>query len=273
VPVLIKIYNMWQALITGITMGLYLAISVGPILFTVINNSLNNGIRGGFSFVAGIWFSDILFVLISNIFTVFTTHFLDVYIREIGYGGGFLLLALGIYYTIFKKVLIAPVESELENRISNAEMAKLFLKGFLINTLNPILFVEWLTAATVFARNYTVNYRVLIFAVCLAVNIFSDVLKVLLAGKLKPKLTFHNLNSINRITGGVLIICGGFILYQTLYHADKWKKKEDAVAIQHPMLKKCLATVLWNNRGSKKLIVLDPCCSYISGIGYIKPNF
>ena len=229
---------MWEALITGTIMGLYLAISVGPILFTVINTSLHKGTRGGFSFVAGIWFSDILFVLVSNIFTVFTAHFLDVYIKEIGFGGGFLLLALGIYYTIFKRALIARANNEIEDGLSRGEIAKLFAKGFLINTLNPILFVEWLTAATVFAKTYSVNYRVLIFAVCLGVNILSDILKVLLAGKLKSKLTFHNLNIINRITGAVLIVCGCFILYQTYYHADKWKKREEAVANHIPCQKK-----------------------------------
>ncbi len=226
---------MWQALITGTIMGLYLAISVGPILFTTVNTSLHKGIRGGFSFVAGIWFSDILFVLFSNVFTVFTAHFLDVYIKEIGYGGGLLLLALGIYYTIFKRALLARSGDESDNGISHGEIARLFAKGFLINTLNPILFVEWLTAATVFAKTYSVSYRVLIFAVCLGINIFSDILKVLLAGKLKSKLTFHNLNILNRITGVVLIICGCFILYQTYYHADKWKKKEEAIIVYNPM--------------------------------------
>ena len=264
---------MWQALLTGITMGLYLAISVGPILFTVINNSLNKGILGGFSFVAGIWFSDILFVLISNVFTVFTSHFLDVYIKEIGYGGGFLLMALGVYYTIFKKAATAPLENELENGISNGEIVKLFAKGFLINTLNPILFVEWLTAATVFAKTYAVNYRVFIFTICLAVNIFSDVLKVLLAGKLKPKLTFRNLNIINRITGGVLIICGGFILYQSFFHADKWKKKEEAVVIRYLILNKMFATVPMNKPVSKKLKISEPCCSQVSAIDCAKTSF
>ena len=57
---------MFQAFITGITMGLYLAVSVGPILFTVIKQSLENGSRGGFSFVAGIWLSDFFFVVLSN---------------------------------------------------------------------------------------------------------------------------------------------------------------------------------------------------------------
>jgi threonine/homoserine/homoserine lactone efflux protein len=216
---------MWQALITGITMGLYLAISVGPILFTVIRQSLENGTRGGFSFVAGIWFSDILFVVLSNVFSVFTAHFADTYIKQIGYGGGLLLLALGIYYAFFKRTVLPSLEAGLYGSIRRRQMVKLFITGFSINTLNPILFFEWLTAATVFANTNTVNERLLIFSVCLLVNIGSDVLKVMLAGKIRPRLTVKNLGVINRITGAVLIICGGFILYQTFYHADKWGKK------------------------------------------------
>lgn len=233
---------MLQALITGVTMGLYLAISVGPVLFTIINQSLNDGIRGGFSFVAGIWLSDILFVLISNVFTGFTAHFLDIFIKEIGYGGGLLLLGLGCYYTFFKRAVLVPVAIAIKIGISQSKIARLFAKGFLINTLNPILFIEWLTAATVFAKTYTVNYRILIFSVCLFVNILSDTLKVLLAGKLQPKLTVHNLNNINRITGGILIFCGGFILYQTFYHSDKWKKKEQSVSEYRFMIKATFST-------------------------------
>jgi len=215
---------MWNALITGTTMGLYLAISVGPILFTVIKQSLNNGIRGGFSFVAGIWLSDILFVVISNVFTVFTAHFANVYIRQIGYGGGLLLLALGVYYGFFKRAAIPP-ENGGQNGIGHMEIAKLFATGFLINTFNPILFFEWLTAATVFAATYSLNQRVLIFSICLLINIFADTLKVLLAGKIKPRLTVSNLHIINRTTGLILIACGGFLIYQTFYHAAEWRKK------------------------------------------------
>ena len=132
-------------------MGLYLAISVGPILFTVINQSLNDGTRGGFSFVAGLWLSDILFVLLSNVFTGFTAHFLEVYIKEIGYGGGLLLFGLGCYYAFFKRAVVVPSAVAIKIGISHSKIATLFAKGFIINTVNPILFIEWLTAATVFA--------------------------------------------------------------------------------------------------------------------------
>jgi len=216
---------MWQALITGIIMGLYLAISVGPILFTVIRQSLENGIRGGFSFVAGIWLSDILFVVLSNTFTVFTAQFADTYIKQIGYGGGLLLLALGGYYAFFKPALLTPLEAGMQNSIRRRDMATLFIAGFFINTLNPILFFEWLTAATVFANTYTVNERLLIFLVCLLVNMGSDVLKVMLAAKIRPRLTVGNLQVIDRLTGAVLITCGSYILYQTFYYADQWGEK------------------------------------------------
>lgn len=226
---------MWQALITGITMGLYLAISVGPLLFTVIKQSLETGIRGGFTFVAGIWLSDILFVVLSNTFSVFTAHFADTYIKQIGYGGGLLLLLLGGYYAFFKPAVL-PQVAGINSSIRRRHMAKLFIAGFSINTLNPILFFEWLTAATVFASTYTVTERLLIFTVCLLVNIGSDVLKVLLAGKIRPRLTVRNLQVLNRLTGAVLIVCGCFILYQTFYHASKWGKQVAAVYTTHKLV-------------------------------------
>ena len=214
---------MVKALLTGITMGLYLAISVGPILFTVIKHRLNSGIKGGFSFVAGIWLSDLLFVLLSNVFTVFTTNFADAYIRQIGYGGGLLLIGLGTYYMFFKNAAIVPIDEHGSASISNIAMAKLFGAGFLINTLNPILFFEWLTAATVFAKTYSVSNRIVLFAACLSINIFSDVMKIFLAGKIKEKLKQRHLIIINRGTGAVLFSCGVFLLYQTWFHADQWK--------------------------------------------------
>ena len=57
---------MWEAIVSGLTLGLVLAISVGPVIFTIIKQSLVNGKEGGFCFVAGVWLSDIFLVVISN---------------------------------------------------------------------------------------------------------------------------------------------------------------------------------------------------------------
>ena len=60
---------MTEAIFKGIGLGLILAVSVGPVIFTILKQSINNGHQGGFSFVGGVWVSDIIWVIISNLFS------------------------------------------------------------------------------------------------------------------------------------------------------------------------------------------------------------
>ena len=60
---------MFEALLKGLTLGLLLSISVGPVIFSIIKQSLNSGHRGGIAFILGVSASDIALVLISNVFT------------------------------------------------------------------------------------------------------------------------------------------------------------------------------------------------------------
>ena len=59
----------------GITLGLLLSIAVGPVLFSVIKQSINNGIKGGLAFVLGVSLSDISLVVASNFFTELFSSF------------------------------------------------------------------------------------------------------------------------------------------------------------------------------------------------------
>ena len=45
---------MFEALLKGLTLGLLLSISVGPVIFSIIKQSLNNGHRGGLAFIIGV---------------------------------------------------------------------------------------------------------------------------------------------------------------------------------------------------------------------------
>ena len=96
-------------------------------------------------------------------------------------------------------------------------MAKIFTSGFFLNTLNPNVFLFWLTTATALASEYSLNERILIFSICLAVNIAADMLKVLMAGKLRTRLTLHNLSVINKISGSILIVFGVALLVGTMF--------------------------------------------------------
>lgn len=201
---------MWQAILSGLTLGLILVISVGPVVFTIIKQSLNNGREGGFSFIAGVWLSDILLIVISNAFSELVTHVM-VYRKMLGVTGSLFLIVMGVFYVFFKKIKLHNPEGGLL-RFSKREMAKIFSSGFLINTLNPNVFLFWLGTATAFASKYSFDQRILIFSVCLAVNIASDVIKVLMAGRLRKRLTLHNISLITKVSGTILIGFGVALL-------------------------------------------------------------
>lgn len=210
---------MLEAVLSGLTLGLILAISVGPVIFTIIKQSLNNGKEGGFSFVAGVWVSDIFLVILCNTFSELVVNLMKFKI-VIGLVGSCFLIMLGIFYVFFKKIKLQTNASGNLARFRKRDMAKIFSSGFLINTLNPNVFLFWLGTATTFAVKYSFRQRLLIFLICLALNIAADVLKVLMAGKLRKRLTLHNISVINKISGTILIGFGIALMIGTVFLSE-----------------------------------------------------
>jgi threonine/homoserine/homoserine lactone efflux protein len=211
---------MWEAIVSGLTLGLVLAISVGPVIFTIIKQSLVNGKEGGFCFVTGVWLSDILLVVISNAFSEVVRSLME-YEKPIGLIGSAFLIFLGVFYVFFKKIKLQANPEEPIVRFRKRDMAKIFSSGFLINTLNPNVFIFWLATATNFAIKYSFHQRMIIFTVCLALNIAADIFKVLMAGKLRSRLTLHNISVINKISGTLLIGFGVALLLGTIFLSEK----------------------------------------------------
>jgi threonine/homoserine/homoserine lactone efflux protein len=211
---------MSEAVLKGFGLGLILALSVGPVIFTILKQSLNNGHRGGFSFVAGVWLSDLFLVVLSNTFTELVSQLLE-FKSLIGYIGSAFLVAMGVYFVFFKKVSLNTDDGRNLIKFSRSDFAKIFLSGFFINTLNPSVMVFWLINATAFAATHSFWQRIIIFSVCLALNIIADVLKVLMAGKIRQKLTPHNISIINKISGTILAAFGLALLYGVIFLKDK----------------------------------------------------
>ena len=211
---------MTEALLKGLTIGFILALSVGPVIFTIIKQSINNGYRGGFSFVVGVWLSDIFLVILSNFFSEWVATILQ-YKRTIGYIGSIFLIAMGIFFVFFKKVIVSEDNILPELKFRKRDVTKIALSGFLINTLNPSVFIFWLLYATTTAAKHNLKERILIFSVCLLVNMLADVLKVLMAGKLRQRLTVKNITIINKLSGSILLGFGIALLYGALFLANK----------------------------------------------------
>lgn len=208
-----------EAILKGFAMGLLLVISVGPVIFTIIKQSINNGKEGGFSFIIGVWISDFLLVVLSNVFSELISQLMD-FKKPIGVAGSFFLIGMGVYYLFFKKVTLHPEDISLPP-LKASDHAKIALQGFLLNTLNPAVMAFWLTAATAIAVTHSVRERIIIFITALLLNMSADVAKVTLAGKLRSKLTIRNIRLINKVSGFILLIFGTILLAGVLFFIKK----------------------------------------------------
>ena len=209
---------MIEALLKGFAISLLLIFTVGPVIFTIIKQSINNGRDGGFSFVAGVWLSDVALAILSNVFTELLTQLLD-FKKAIGITGSFVLIGIGVYYVFFKKVHIKEDENKIV--ITTRKHARLVASGFFINILNPALMFFWITTATALAATHTINQRIVIFSTCLILNGASDILKVVLAGKLRTRLNEKNISLINKISGLFLMIFGIVLIVGVFYSTTK----------------------------------------------------
>ena len=207
-----------EAILKGIAMGLLLVISVGPVIFTVIKQSINNGRGGGFSFVIGVWISDFLLVVLSNLFSALVTTLMS-FEMQIGIAGSIFLIAMGLYYIFLKKVHVHPEEVSIS--LKTSDHAKIALQGFLLNTLNPAVIAFWPTAATAIAVSHSIRERIIIFTTALLLNMCADIAKVTLAGKLRKKLTVKNIRLINKISGLILVIFGTVLFFGVLFFVKK----------------------------------------------------
>lgn len=197
-----------DALIKGITLGLLLAISVGPIVFTVIKQSIANGHKGGLIFIAGISLSDILLVIFSNLFTNLF-NVLNAHKKMLAIIASVFLIAAGVFYIFFKKT---NLDANGDNNLQTRDYTKLFVTGFIMNIFNPGIIIFWLTTATTFL-NDSINKRIIIFATALMIALAADIAKVLLASKIRQRMTPKNIHLVNQINGVVLIAFGVFIIF------------------------------------------------------------
>ena len=205
---------MTDAIFSGILLGLALVFSVGPVIFTIIKLRINYGLGAAFYFIAGVWLSDIMWVLTANLFSEALGELIN-YKTIIGISGGGLLMSLGIYYLFFKKF---HTKEELDNgvKITSTTHLRLFITGFLINTLNPGVIALWFAATTKSLTN-TMDQKIVIFTICLSLNMLADILKINLAGKLRKKLTDRNIRIVNKISGLLFLIFGTALIIGVIY--------------------------------------------------------
>lgn len=216
---------MLPAIIKGLTLGILLTIGVGPVIFSIIKQSLSHGHKGGYAFIAGVSASDISLVLVCNLFGSLFQSAME-HEKIIGGVGSAFLIIMGIFNMFFKKVQVSDTASKELKIFKKRELAFISISGFLMNMLNPSVFIFWLGATTVILADsktaaHPIQYRIIVFATCLAFILSGDIAKVLLANKIRTKLTPHNIHIINRISGLIFIGFGVALIWGIVFNGGK----------------------------------------------------
>ena len=197
-----------DAVIKGILLGLFMAVSVGPTMFAVIKYSLAYTYRAGLAFVLGVSLSDILYVTIAN-YAASWLRVLDQYRSGMALVGGAILVIAGLA-GLFRKQKGGQQEVEII-KITPGHYFKVWTSGFLINTINPGVIISWLTAVTATA-NTPGHYRFTLFSTCLVLVLSIDFLKVFLAEKIRQRLTPGLVRILHRVSSGILILLGVMLM-------------------------------------------------------------
>lgn len=193
----------------GLWIGMGMIIFVGPVFFLLLTSSLSGGWKAGVSVASGIIFSDIIcagLVLFGLAPLLSSSESL----KYLGAGSGATLIFLGLKY-LFKKNIQLPFSAEKRSKI----IFHYFSKGFLINFINPFVWLVWLGIIK-YAQTKT-NASISIYVIGVLAGIYiTDIAKVMVANWINQWLDIHKLSKIYKVIGVVLIGFGMKMLFDFL---------------------------------------------------------
>lgn len=219
-----------NALLEGFLFGLTLTVLAGPILFALIQTGIEHGFRAGMMVALGVFLSDVLFVVavyfgLSYIQEVVK---LDGFNLTLGIAGGMalIIIGLGTYFSkppdmpdddFFSEKEILDDLAEIPNE-RNVSYLKLFLKGFLVNTINPFTFFFWgvVAAGKLAESGFSENEFFLFFGAILFVIIASDSLKVYLAKHIRKFLKPKSILLVRKISGVAFVVFGIVLMVRVM---------------------------------------------------------
>jgi len=202
----------------AIPLGFLLSFMIGPVFFVLLETSAIKGFRAAISFNLGVIIADIVFITIAY-FSSF--QLLENLSNEPGLYvfGGMILVIYGIT-TIVKK----ETKKEETIKITSGHYISLFLKGFLLNFINIGVLVFWLGIIIVVgpSLNNDSNRIIVFFSAVLITYFLMDIIKILLAKKLKKKLTFERVKLVKKILGFILVLCGIVLIIKGFLPKDRF---------------------------------------------------
>lgn len=200
----------FKSILSGLTLGLALALSLGPSFFALIQTSTKRGFKPALALAFGIFLSDVLCVFLAyfGVAQFFDNPQNKLYIGLIG---GTVLVMFG-FFSVFQKRKVE--EGNLE--VKAVSLPLYATKGFFLNLLNPVVIGLWMACVVTVSSNkeYEFIHILLFFIISLATVFFTDVLKAYSANKISNYLSEKVLRIVSIIAGVILMISGLIMIYR-----------------------------------------------------------
>lgn len=215
----------FDAIVFGLTLAIVLGF--GPAFITLIQTSIHRGFRSAAWFAMGVFLNDVLMVLLCVLTSIQVVANNERELLFFSLGAGLILIIFGIF-TYTKKVKEDNFKSikERTNEIidENRENFKkdddsprwfVFLgKGFVLNILNPFVWIFWFSTVAVTAGQMEGNKLkiLLFFAIVLGTSFGCDLLKAKGASFLKKFFNAKRIMIMNKIIGWGLVLFGLYFI-------------------------------------------------------------
>lgn len=213
-------------ILSAIPFGIILAFTIGPVFFVLLETSATKGFKSALIFNLGVMLADIFFIAVA----FFSTNRLLEKIKDdpnfLVFGGVILVVYGFITFTKTSKSFRSIVREFHKVEIQK-NYHKLFLKGFLLNFINIGVLVGWL-GFIVIGNSFTHTKKGLIvfLATILITYFIVDLFKILIAKKLKNRLTPRLIYKTKRIIALVILGFGILLLIQAFFPKEKELLKE-----------------------------------------------
>lgn len=206
-----------QYVAEGVLFGLTLSILLGPIFVVLVQASLEKGAFAGMVAGLGVWISDIIIVISSLLFMRRISPYIQSngFIFWFGLIGGIFLIVTGLITAVRKGNI-----DFRKSRLNAKNILVLWVRGFLVNTVNPFTFIFWLSVISSLVTGRQLNsLETWLFAgSIMGTIVLTDSLKVFLAKSIRYKINNDKLTILNRVAGVALIIFGFVLMARSLLY-------------------------------------------------------
>lgn len=217
---------MFENILTAIPFGIILSFTIGPVFFVLLETSATKGFRSALIFDLGVILADILFILLAY----YSTEKLMDKIKDdpnILIFGGVLLIAYGLISFIKTSKSFRDIVREYHEVEIQKDYGKLFIKGFLLNFINIGVLAGWLGFIVVANSVTTGPNGVFVFlAAMLTAYFLTDLVKMVLAKRLRKKLTPRRIFKTKKIVSLLILGFGVLLLVQGVFPEAYEKNKQ-----------------------------------------------